>query len=140
MKQSLFRAIRRKLLEEGKLLRYLTYALGEIVLIVVGILLALKISDWNEDRKAQVEFDLYIVQLREDVRLAISVVEDRVRIADDRMRHSFSLLRHLEGDFDESLSLDALESAIIQLGGFSIADIHYGYLGQLLKGDFGLPA
>lgn len=68
MKQSLFRSIRRKLLNEGKLVRYLTYAVGEVVLIIVGILFALKINDWNEDRKVQAEYDLYIVQLREDVR------------------------------------------------------------------------
>ena len=72
MKQSLFRSIRRKLLDEGKLVRYLTYAVGEVVLIIVGIMIALQLNNWNEDRKAQVEFDEYIVQLREDVRTALS--------------------------------------------------------------------
>ena len=64
MKQSIFRSIRRKLLDEGKLVRYLAYAVGEVVLIIVGILFALKINDWNEDKKAQAEFHEYIVQLR----------------------------------------------------------------------------
>ena len=51
MKQSIFRGIRRKLLDEGKLVRYITYAIGKVVLIIVGILFALKINDWNEEKK-----------------------------------------------------------------------------------------
>ena len=78
--KSPFRAIRQKLFTEGKLLRYLGYATGEVILIIVGILFALKINDWNEDRKAQAEFDLYIMQLREDVRTAISIQNDGRRV------------------------------------------------------------
>jgi len=64
-----------KLLDEGKLVRYLTYAVGEVVLIIVGIFFALQLNNINEDRKAQAEFDLYIVQLKEDVRAAIAESE-----------------------------------------------------------------
>jgi hypothetical protein len=46
-----FRKIRQRLLREGRLSSYLIYALGEIVLVVVGILIALQINTWNEDRK-----------------------------------------------------------------------------------------
>ena len=45
MKQSPFRSIRKKLFEEGKLLRYLGYAVGEIALIIIGILFAIQISN-----------------------------------------------------------------------------------------------
>ena len=44
--------IRRKLLEEGNLKRYLIYASGEILLVMIGILLALQVNNWNEARKA----------------------------------------------------------------------------------------
>lgn len=46
-----FRNIRHTLLNEGKTSRYLKYAIGEIVLVVIGILIALQINNWNEDRK-----------------------------------------------------------------------------------------
>jgi len=51
----LFRNIRKNLLKEGKTANYLKYAIGEIVLVVIGILLALQINNWNENRKLQKE-------------------------------------------------------------------------------------
>ena len=44
-------------------------------MIIIGIMIALQLNNMNEDRKAQVEFELYIVQLREDVRTAIGSVD-----------------------------------------------------------------
>lgn len=46
-----FRHIRKRLLSENKFSKYLLYAVGEIVLVVIGILIALGINDWNENRK-----------------------------------------------------------------------------------------
>jgi len=45
-----FRNIRKKLLAEGKTTNYLKYAVGEIVLVVIGILIALQINNWNSER------------------------------------------------------------------------------------------
>lgn len=47
----LFRRIRQKLLSENKFSKYLIYAIGEIILVVIGILIALQINNWNEYRK-----------------------------------------------------------------------------------------
>jgi hypothetical protein len=46
-----FRRIRRNLLDQNKPLKYTRYAIGEILLVVIGILIALQINNWNEDRK-----------------------------------------------------------------------------------------
>ncbi|WP_455168788.1 DUF6090 family protein [Aegicerativicinus sediminis] len=46
-----FRKIRLKLLAENKLSKYLIYAVGEIILVVIGILIALQINNWNENEK-----------------------------------------------------------------------------------------
>lgn len=48
-----FRKIRQKTLTENKFGKYLTYAIGEIILVVIGILIALNINNWNEERKDQ---------------------------------------------------------------------------------------
>ncbi len=48
----LFRKVRKNLLSENKLSKYLVYAIGEIVLVVIGILIALQLNLWNEQRKS----------------------------------------------------------------------------------------
>ncbi|GGK24643.1 hypothetical protein GCM10007962_18600 [Yeosuana aromativorans] len=47
----LFRNIRKNLLKEGKTTNYLKYAIGEIVLVVIGILIALQVNNWNQKTK-----------------------------------------------------------------------------------------
>ena len=56
-----FRKIRKKLADDNKPLKYARYAIGEIVLVVVGILIALQINNWNEDKKAM-KYELKILQ------------------------------------------------------------------------------
>ncbi len=46
----LFRKIRQSLIKEGKLKRYLLYAIGEILLVMIGILLAFQVNKWNDNR------------------------------------------------------------------------------------------
>ncbi len=50
----LFRNIRKNLLNQGKTTNYLKYAIGEIVLVVIGILIALSINNWNQNRKNKI--------------------------------------------------------------------------------------
>ena len=45
-----FRQIRQRLLTDNKFSKYLLYAIGEILLVVIGILIALQVNNWNEDR------------------------------------------------------------------------------------------
>lgn len=49
--EKIFRIIRQRLLTENKFSKYLFYAIGEIVLVVIGILIALQINNWNAARK-----------------------------------------------------------------------------------------
>lgn len=46
-----FRKVRQKLLNENKFSKYLIYTIGEIVLLVIGILIALQINNWNEHQR-----------------------------------------------------------------------------------------
>lgn len=54
-----FRRIRQNLLAENKTGKYLKYAIGEIILVVIGILIALQINNWNENsKKTQLEISI----------------------------------------------------------------------------------
>ena len=58
-----FRTLRQRLLTENRVSKYLLYAIGEILLVVIGILIALQVDNWNEERKKQRE----ITQLLRDI-------------------------------------------------------------------------
>ncbi len=62
-----FRRIRQKLLSENKFSKYLLYAIGEIVLVVIGILIALQINNWNERRKEETVITKYTKRLIQDL-------------------------------------------------------------------------
>jgi hypothetical protein len=61
-----FRKIRQRLLSESKFSKYLLYAIGEIVLVVIGILIALQINNWNEQRKEGHEEQKVLKAIRAD--------------------------------------------------------------------------
>lgn len=62
-----FRRIRQQLLSENKFSKYLLYAIGEIVLVVIGILIALQINNWNEGRKSIKSTELLLTQVRKEL-------------------------------------------------------------------------
>jgi hypothetical protein len=61
-----FRHIRQRMITDNKTSKYLLYALGEIILVVIGILIALQINNWNEQRKQNVERQHLISSILED--------------------------------------------------------------------------
>jgi len=62
-----FRKIRQKMLSENKFSKYLIYAIGEIVLVVIGILIALQINNWNESRKESATIKTYLKSMLVDL-------------------------------------------------------------------------
>ena len=62
-----FRKIRQNLLMENKTGKYLKYAIGEIILVVIGILIALQINNWNEKWKINSEIDLVFTALQSEL-------------------------------------------------------------------------
>ncbi|MBC2844058.1 DUF6090 family protein [Winogradskyella flava] len=63
-----FRKIRQRLLSENKLSKYLIYAIGEIILVVIGILIALQINNWNEDKSQKDELKIALTQILNDLK------------------------------------------------------------------------
>jgi len=62
-----FRKIRQRLLTENKFSKYLLYAIGEIILVVIGILIALQINNWNEVRKTEQRLNNFLTEIQNDL-------------------------------------------------------------------------
>ena len=73
-----FRKIRLNLLTENKTGKYFKYAIGEIILVVIGILIALQINNWNENRKNQKLIASYKNSLIENLVQDSIVIADRI--------------------------------------------------------------
>ena len=70
-----FRKIRQNLLMENKTGKYLKYAIGEILLVIIGILIAVSINGWNEDRKLKNAEQSILKDLKEEMTLNLKALE-----------------------------------------------------------------
>lgn len=93
-----FRKIRQKLLSEGKTGTYLKYAIGEIVLVVFGILIALQINTWNEDRKLKALEKNYISSFISDIKSDLKDLERCISITKGNQRAAENLISILNSN------------------------------------------
>lgn len=90
-----FRRIRQRLLSENKFSKYLLYAIGEIFLVVIGILIALQINNWNEwrkDRKVEVKL---LKEIQENLTAGIEDLQYTVDIDHSIMICQKIIINHL---------------------------------------------
>ena len=80
------------MLSENKSARYFKYALGEIILVVIGILLALQINTWNENRKASIEEQKILKALQSDFKLSKLRIEETLIMQNKVMTSSSKLI------------------------------------------------
>ena len=80
---NIFRKIRKRLAEENKFERYMKYAVGEVLLIVIGIFFALQLQNWNENRKKEKQFKAAVEQLYNSIKYDAEIFRlQREQIAD----------------------------------------------------------
>lgn len=104
-----FRSIRKKLIEQGKTANYLKYAIGEIVLVVIGILIALSINNWNQERIQNSKSQELLRGIRKDLDKDITTLTRMINHYEDRM--SF-FERHLSSEDFSNLPTDTLDKII----------------------------
>lgn len=90
-----FRKIRQTLLAENKFSKYFIYAIGEILLVVVGILIALAINSKVEQNKKQTLRDSYIQSLRNDLVADVALLESQIKYFDFDIQKNIALSKRL---------------------------------------------
>jgi hypothetical protein len=92
----LFGKIRQKMLTENKFNKYLFYAIGEIILVVIGILIALQLNNWNQDRKNNEESKTLLLHLQEDVGENIKNLKELQESIEIRKNYAGFILKALD--------------------------------------------
>jgi hypothetical protein len=77
---------------ENKTGKYLKYAVGEIVLVVIGILIALSINNWNQDRLNKKQVYRYLTNLTEDLKSDIILYDNNIRAYENDKANNSQIL------------------------------------------------
>lgn len=108
-----FRRIRQKLIMESKVSKYLLYAIGEIVLVVIGILIALQINNWNEQRKERGREVEFLKGLKTDLLADKASLENVIAERDAKVKGSIALLKTVNlNTYAEVFSADSTISTV----------------------------
>jgi Tfp pilus assembly protein PilE len=92
----LFRNIRKKLAEENKVAPYLRYAIGEIVLVVIGILIALGINNWNQNRNNRTSANIHLETVAQNIEEDLLQLDYMYKFTDTTLSYSSKLKRQFE--------------------------------------------
>ena len=96
-----FRKIRRDTLAKGATGKYVKYAIGEIVLVVIGILIALQLNNWNEDRKSLKDARQMLLAVQEENKLNIAELQEALKDSEHVGNTLALLLRYMGPDYAE---------------------------------------
>lgn len=87
---TIFKKIRKKMAYDNKPIQYARYAMGEIVLVVIGILIALQVNNWNEKQKQNAEFEIVLEQFYNAVKNDTEIfnsfenrINDQIQVIDE---------------------------------------------------------
>ena len=101
-----FRRIRQNLLSEGKTGKYFKYAIGEIILVMIGILLALQVNNWNEKHKLKFEELDLLKSLNRDLEDNKAELERTILNFKKGAELNRQILQYIEEDLSYDYKLD----------------------------------
>ncbi|WP_411895212.1 hypothetical protein [Winogradskyella sp. A2] len=120
-----FRKIRQKLLSENKFSKYLIYAIGEIVLVIIGILIALGINENVKDKNNLELRDLYIIQLNDEVNQNIKQLNNLENETSELIKDVDTLIRLLVNKEYDNPKLASKSQILIMANDFHPIMITY---------------
>jgi hypothetical protein len=99
-----FRKTRKKMADDNKPMKYMRYAIGEILLVVIGILIALSINNWNQNRNEQNKIKEYAVSLIQDLEADIHMTGEIQRQNEEIVERIDSLNKYTQNRSIENIS------------------------------------
>lgn len=97
-----FRKIRYNLMSENKTSKYLKYAVGEIILVVIGILIALQINNWNNHQKDLVKEQKILLQLKEEYSKNLAQLQQKITMRNNIITASSKVLSYIDNPVNVS--------------------------------------
>jgi len=122
-----FRPIRKDLIEKNKTGKYLKYAIGEIILVVIGILIALSINNWNEENKNEIVEQNFYKEILNDLEKDKVKLEGLRVFYNNRIEHAGWLLEMVR---NPNVPIDNIEF------GKRIQPLYYGPLPVTYEASF----
>ncbi len=99
------------MIKENKVSKYILYAIGEIILVVIGILIALSINNWNENEKSRVSEKLLLINLKEEFNFNLNQLKQTKNRIDNSTDQLVKLI-NLFGTKTDTISIDYLNELI----------------------------
>ena len=99
-----FRKIRKKLADDNKPLKYLRYAIGEIILVVIGILIALQINNWKENKLERKQEKAILNQLNSEFKSNLDQLDEKIKSKTELMKSVLKLLNYLNPYYSKAMS------------------------------------
>lgn len=109
-----FRKIRYDLMERNNTGQYLKYAIGEIILVVIGILIALQINSWNQYKQNRQQEQQILSQLLKEYSNNLSQIDQKIDIRNEMLTSSFELLQYRTEDL-ERIEQDSLDFHLFRI-------------------------
>ena len=97
----LFRKIRRSFITKDQMGKYFKYAVGEILLVMIGILLALQVNNWNEQRKTENKGKEYIQEIYKELNIEISNIDLILKSLETQYKGTEHVLSFFESENKE---------------------------------------
>ena len=128
----IFKRDRLNFIDQKKLVKYLKYALGEIILVVIGILIALEIDTLNKNWETQKEEQKILQNLKSDYQYNLDNIKMIISHTDDRLSTN-GLLINLTGPDNSTTNEIELDSLILRASGVPIYLPREGHLDELIN-------
>ena len=124
----IFRKIRKKMADDNRPLKYIRYAIGEILLVVIGILIALSINNWNENRKRQQEELILLADVKNNLETTLTSFRlDTIYNAKTIVQYQ-KIEYYIENDLPYSTKLDSVFGILTFWRGPTITESAYNSL------------